>query len=85
MAILNPIDVDHRKDKKDEIFLDLIELSVGHKIINDSLKDEWTLSLARMLTGHQNDAFELISLLCYVLKAEFVSKDFGKVETFGVL
>jgi hypothetical protein len=40
MAILNPIDVDHRKDKKDEIFLDLIELSVGHKIINDSLKDE---------------------------------------------
>ena len=52
MAILDSINIDHRKDEKEVVFLDLIKFSVGHEIVDDALKDERTLSLARMLTGH---------------------------------
>ena len=52
MTVLDSINIYHRKDKKEVIFLYLIKFSVGHEIVDDALKDERTLSLARMLTGH---------------------------------
>lgn len=63
MSILHAINVDHWEDEKEVIFLDLIKFSVGHKIIDDTFQNKRTLGLSRMLTGHKDNAFELIGLL----------------------
>ncbi len=85
MTILDSINVDHRKDEKEVIFLDLIKFSIGHKIIYDALQYKRTLSLAWMLTGQQNDTFELIVLLSNVGGAESFFEDFGEAKSFWVL
>jgi hypothetical protein len=82
MTILDSINVDHRKDEKEVIFLDLIKFSIGHKIIYDALQYKRTLSLAWMLTGQQNDTFELIVLLSNVGGAESFFEDFGEAKSF---